>query len=358
MARRGHEVSIFTTSVDSKDHIEEFEGMRIYRYGTNLRLNKAFFGWKLFTKPAQHDVDIVHIKFTTPPGTLAGWRYAQAKYKPYVITYHGDSQPNYGNLIRRVGLTLFDNCIVDRVLSGAGRIIARSNEYVMQSRFLARHQDKITVIPCAVYPEEIELPYSKEECKKRLSIPTDEKIILFVGNLINYKSPDLLVKAMPMIIEKVPSARLVLLGEGSMQHDLHKIAKELNVVNDVRFAGHVVGESKALYFNAADVFVLPSTGRTESFGNVLLEAAAAGLPIVVSSLDTFSAFIKDGYNGLVAQIGDAASLADKINILLSDPSLKKELGANARESVKDYSWANTAQKVADIYEAVLKSRGI
>ena len=107
------------------------------------------------------------------------------------------------------------------------------------------------------------------------------------------------------------------------------------------------------YYGATDIFVLPSTGRTESFGIVLLDAASAGLPIVVSSLDTFRAFIRDGYNGLVTKLGDIDSLAETINRLLSEPALRQKMGQNARNKVKDYSWQEIAKTMEKVYEKAI-----
>ena len=124
------------------------------------------------------------------------------------------------------------------------------------------------------------------------------------------------------------------MGDGPLRGELEHLANDLHMKHAIRLVGAVSYGATASYYGAADIFALPSTGRTESFGIVLLEAAAAGLPIVVSSLDTFRAFIKDEYNGLVTRLGDVDSLAETINRLLSDPALREELGRNARVTRK------------------------
>jgi glycosyltransferase involved in cell wall biosynthesis len=354
MAKLGHDIVVFTTSVDSKNHFSEEDGIKVYRYGINLKIDKAFFSFGMFPRSLQQDVDIVHLHYALPPAELASLFYTQMKRKPLVVTYHGDANPSYGNLIRKAGLSLLDRFIVPTILSRARVITCNSVHYIPISRFLPKYREKIIAIPPGINADEYRMHYSKEECRNKLSLHKDEKIILFVGALINYKSPDLLIKAMPTIIEKNPDARLVFVGDGPLRGDLERLANDLRVNHAIKLVGAVPYDTTASYYGAADIFALPSTGRTESFGIVLLEAAAAGLPIVVSSLETFRAFIKDGYNGLVAKLGDIDSLAETINRLLSDAALRQEMGENARASIRDYSWENIAKKVEKIYEMALR----
>lgn len=353
MAKLGHEAVVFTTSVDSKTHVEEEDGIKIYRYGTNFKIGKARFSGDLLFRTLQHDVDIAHLHFTLPPSNLAGLFYARVKRKPLVVTYHGDAMPDYGGVIRRVGLGLQDKFIVPVILSSAKFITTYSDYYISVSHFLPKYRERIIAIPQGINPEETSVAYSKEECREKLSLRKDDKIILFVGALINYKSPDLLVKATPAVIGKNPDARLVLVGDGPLRGELERLAHDLGVTQAIKFVGAVPYDATALYYGAADIFVLPSTGRTESFGMVILEAAVAGLPIVVSSLDTFRVFIRDGYNGLVAKLGDIDSLAETINRLLFDPALRQKMGENARDKVKEYSWDKIARMTEKVYEMAM-----
>lgn len=354
IARLGHEVTIFATSVDSKSYIEESNGMKIYRYRKSLRIEKAIFSFEQYLKSIRHDLDIVHLHFTMPPGNLAGWWYAKVKRKPLVITYHGDAVPTYGRLIRRVGLRLFDRFVDPRIMSCAKFIISPSEYYIDESRLLPRYREKIITIPNGINLQELEVPYTKDECKKELSLPMEERIILFVGALISYKSPDLLVKSLPLIIKKVPEAKLVLVGDGPMHYELENIAKELNISDKVKFAGPVVGTQKALYYKAADIFALPSTLNSEVFPLVLLEASAVRLPMVVSSLNTFRCIIEDNFNGTITKTGDINSLADAIITLLTQPALRKQMGENAWRRVQDYSWEKIAKLTERVYEMAAK----
>ncbi|MHB8085429.1 MAG: glycosyltransferase family 4 protein, partial [Dehalococcoidia bacterium] len=229
-----------------------------------------------------------------------------------------------------------------------------SEYYINQSEFLPRYKGKIVAIPCGINPEEMQISYTKEECREKLSLSQDDLIVLFVGHLINYKSPNLLIEALPLIIENKSETRLVIVGEGPMLLDLVKLADHLKISDRVSFPGRVSDNLKKMYYKAADIFVLPSTGISESFGNVILEAAVAGLPIIASSLETFRAFIEDGHNGIITKAGDINSLANAINLLISQPALRQTLGENAQNRAKAYARQPLAKKLEELYRRVLK----
>ena len=175
---------------------------------------------------------------------------------------------------------------------------------------------------------------------------------MFLAALNPYKGPDVLLKAMPKIIKKVPDAKLVLVGSGRERGTLGMLSKKLGIDEYVKFAGFVKEHLKPLYYKSADVFVLPSF--TEAFPIVLLEASASGLPMVVSDLETFKCIIEEGYNGIVTKRGDEKNLADAVIYLLENKNIKERMGKNARNKVEDYSWARVAEETEKkVYEKIL-----
>mgnify|MGYP000097142580 FL=1 len=117
MAEKGHEIKVFTTSANSKSLIEKYNNIEIHRYGTNFKIEKGSFSFNLFWKTLRYDVDIVHTHFTTPPGDLAGLWYAKRKKDiPFVVTYHGDGQENYGRFIRRVIVSFHNKYLLNSCL--------------------------------------------------------------------------------------------------------------------------------------------------------------------------------------------------------------------------------------------------
>lgn len=350
MTKKSHELNIFTTSIDSKDHIEENGKMTIYRYGTNFKILTSNISLGMFLKPVKHDTDIVHTHFDIAPGPIASLMFAKKKDIPLIVTYHGDWSEDFGGYIRRIGITIHNKYLVDKVLSNADLIISPSEHYISESRFLRRYRNKIVVIPNGVNLQEFELSYTKEECRKKLNLPIDKKILLFLGYLSPYKGPDILVKAMPKIIKEVPDTELVFVGKGNMICELETLSKKLGVENKVLFTGFIDDSLKSLYYKAADIFILPSTMSTESFGIVNLEAMASSIPIVASNIGGIPDVIKNEINGLLVQPKDPEGLANSIIKLLNDKSLAIKLGDNGRKLLENYTW----EKIGDMTEKIYK----
>lgn len=348
MAKK-NKVNVFTTSINSKNSVEDYDGVDVHRYGTKFRIDAGNMSFGLFTKPMSHDTDIVHAHFSTPPGEIAGARCAKKKNVPFVLTYHGDWQESFGGLIRRTALSVYNRYLLDKLLSRADVIISPSEHYIDESKFLGKYRDKIAVIPNGIEIGDFDIPLSKEECKMKLGLPPNKNMILFVGNLTPYKGPDVLVKAMPRIVEEIPDVELVFVGSGKMRADMGKLSKKLGVEKYVKFAGFVEERLKPLYYRAADVFCLPSTMSTESFGIVNLEAMACSIPIVASDIGGVPDVIKDGENGLLVPPSDLGSLADAIIYLLENKDVRKNMGKNGRKKAENYSWKMIADETEKVY---------
>ena len=353
MAKRGYEIDVFTTSVNSKDSVEGHGNMTIYRYGTNFRVLSSNISFGMFRKPINQDVNIAHEHFDIPHGPFAGLRYAKRKNVPLVVTYHGDWEASYGGLIRRIGIAFHNKYLVDKVLSYANVIISPSEYYINGSRFLRKYRDKIVVIPNGINLRDFDIPYTKEECRRKLRLPRDKKILLFFGYLSPYKGPDVLVRTMSRVVKDVPDTELVFVGKGVMKNELEMISKRLGVEKNVKFAGFVEESLKALYYKAADVFVLPSTMSTESFGIVNLEAMACSLPIIASRIGGVPDVVKDGENGLLVPPRDSEKLADAIIYLLENKGIRERMGKNGRKKVEDYSWERIAEETEKVYEVLI-----
>jgi glycosyltransferase involved in cell wall biosynthesis len=310
----------------------------------------------LLGKPVKYNVDIAHEHFDIPHGPFAGLRYAKKKNVPLVVTYHGDWIESYGGLTRRMAIAFHNKYLVDKLLSYANAIISPSRYYIDESRFLRKYKDKIVVIPNGINIDEFDIGYSKKECREKLGLPHNEKILLSFGYLSPYKGPDILVKAMPKIMKKVPDAELVFVGKGVMRAELEMLSKKYGVEKNIKFAGFVEDGLKPLYYKAADVFVLPSIMSTESFGIVNLEAMACSVPIVASEIGGIPDIVKDGENGLLAQPGDSEALADAIIYLLENKDVRERMGKNGRWKFENYSWERIAEETEMLYMNILNSK--
>ena len=354
IAKQGYKTTIFTTSIDSKDSIERYENIEIYRYGKAFTIGSAGMSFKLLYKPLNHEIDIVHAHAGNPPAPIAAYWYAKKKKKPFVVTYHGDGQWDWGGVIRRASVYFYSKYLLDKILSYADVIISPSEYYIDESRVLGKYRDKIVVIPNGINVNEFDVGYSKEECREKLGLSIDSRIILFVGTLSPHKGPDILIKAMSKIVKEVPDAKLVFVGYGGMRAELEMLSKKLGVKKNVKFAGFVEESMKPLYYRAADVFCLPSVMKHEIFGIVNLEAMACGVTIVASKIGGVPDVVKDGENGLLVLPKDSDALADAIIYLLENEDVRKTMGANGQKKVEDYSWERIAEATEKVYYSLMK----
>jgi rhamnosyl/mannosyltransferase len=181
------------------------------------------------------------------------------------------------------------------------------------------------------------------------AITRSDDTLLYVGRLAYYKGLDVLLKA----LRQLPGTRLIVVGEGPEGEELRKLSSRLSLEGRVEWRGRVSdAELPALYSSVA-ALVLPSTGLSESFGIVQLEAHACGTPVVSSNLPGVREVNPDGVSGLLAQPGDADDLARKLKLLLDDAELRNKLGEQARRHVREqFPVRRMLAGVDDVYREV------
>lgn len=356
MKKRNHEIKIFTTSANFFDSIERDGNLSVHRYATNIRILTSNISAGMFWKTLQHNTDLVHVHFDIPPGPLAGLVYAKKKKVPLIVTYHGDWIDSYGGYIRKVGVGLHNRFVVDKLLSLADIIISPSQCYIEESKFLNKYSGKVVVIPNGIELKSFVSNYKKDECRKILGLPYDKKLILFFGNLSPYKGPDILLRALPKIINKVPDVELIIAGRGVMLNQLKVLSRDLGIEAKVHFLGFIKDTKKTLVYQASDLFVLPSVMNTESFGIVNLEAMACGIPIIASRIGGIPDVVKDGICGLLVEPNDPNGLSEGIIKILNDAELRERLGKTGKNQVKLYSWDKIAKETDRLYERLYEDR--
>ena len=175
--------------------------------------------------------------------------------------------------------------------------------------------------------------------------------ILFVGRLEKRKGLKYLLEAYGKVKWDFPNIRLVVVGPGNPDKDCYRVLSE-RALRDVVFLGKVPYADLPRYYHSAHICCAPATGR-ESFGIVLLEAMAAGKPIVASGIEGYSGVLSHGEQGLTVPPRDSTALADALALLIRDPDLRSQLGARGRDTVDRYRWERIAGEVIDFYKATL-----
>lgn len=355
MSERGHDVFIFTTSACSKDSVEYYGHIKIYRFAKNFKVGMANISLSSLYKPLFLDLklDVIHVHIGNLPLPISGYLYAKKENVPLITTYHEDYIGGFGSLARRFGVFLFDSFIIDVLLNGSDVVLTPSEHYVNRSKHLPKIKPKLIAVHNGIDLNNFDTNISKRESRVRLNLPPDKKIILFVGSLTPRKAPHILLKSMQGVIGEFQDSYLVFVGDGSMKKDLEYLAIELGIIDHVKFTGFIDEDIKLLYYSSSDIFVLPSF--SEGFGIVLLEASAYGLPLVVSNLEVFNSIVKEGYNGLFTRTGDEKDLGEKILFLLKNDDFRIKMGLSGKDKVADFSWEYVAGITEEIYYNFLKA---
>jgi phosphatidylinositol alpha-mannosyltransferase len=180
--------------------------------------------------------------------------------------------------------------------------------------------------------------------------------ILFVGRLEPRKGFRYLVEAYARVKVHLPQARLLVVGPYRAE-DCLPFKKQLRRLRlaDVHFLGYVSDEDLARYYQNSQVLCAPSIGF-ESFGMVLLEAMAAGIPIVAFDIEGYRTVMTHQAEGLLIELKDVAALADALVRLLQSPDLRLAMGQRGRATASRYTWDRVADQVLDCYHGVLERR--
>lgn len=176
--------------------------------------------------------------------------------------------------------------------------------------------------------------------------------VLFLGRLAERKSPETLIRAALLVLDKHPHAKFIFAGDGDVGR-YKRMAKDFGIVDSCRFEGWVSGSAREDLFLECSLFCLPS--KSEGMPMSVLEAMANGLAVITTPVGGIPQVIKDGVNGLLIPVGDYEALASRLNLLMDDPFLKQSIGEAGRQTIQEKFGLETfSQKIAAVYEKVCK----
>ncbi len=362
LARLGHEVHVITPRVAGCDKESVEDGLFIHRLNFQnkpflVALSFWFSLWKEFPSLERQTrgFDIIHEN-----GSSAFSLSPKAVFRSRVITIHH---------LARTNLKIAKYSVLTRVRNLRGEVgispftqslcIRRADQIIAVSQFTKQDimdvfnipESKIEVVYHGVYPDDYVFPEeAKAKLRSTLGIKS-QPMILFVGKLALRKGVDILLRALPQVLKEV-EVKLVLAGSGN-QRDYQYLAQTLGISDKLRFLGRVSDDTLRLLYSSCDLFVLPS--RLEGLGIVILEAMAAGKPIVSTNVGGIPELIESGQNGILVEADNEVELAGAIVKMLSDNSLARAMGENSMKKVRErFSWEVAAQKTERVYNELIK----
>jgi glycosyltransferase involved in cell wall biosynthesis len=212
--------------------------------------------------------------------------------------------------------------------------------------------ERLSVVRSAVDPDRVRAAPAVD-VRARLGLPPAARVVLAVGALVGHKGHRHLVEAMPSLVANVPDVHVVVVGEGSLRHSLEELARHLWIAPRLSLPGTV--DDLAGWFSQAEVFVMPSL--EEGLGTSVLDAMAAGLPVVASRAGGIPEMVRDGVEGLLVPPADAPALSAAIRRVLDEPDTRAAMSRAARARVDaEFHVDRMVDETLAVYEDVLAER--
>jgi D-inositol-3-phosphate glycosyltransferase len=247
-----------------------------------------------------------------------------------------------------------------QVIKIADRIVAPTQAELAQLQWLY-HVDtnKITIIPPGVDTSHF-YPIPDDEAKEYIGVPPCDRMLLYVGRIEPLKGIDTLIEAIAHIRREGNEVCLAVIGgemdigqefENAEMARLKSVSANYGLDDSVVFLGKRSQDSLPYYYSAAEAVVVPSF--YESFGLVALEAMACGTPVVASEVGGLAFLVQDGETGYTVPVEEPQKLAERLNLLLSDHTLRQKMGQQAAAFARHYSWEKISTRIIKLYEDVL-----
>ena len=212
--------------------------------------------------------------------------------------------------------------------------ISRSTEDLLLQKASGLKKKTFVVYP-GINPDVSSFPRRSQDLVERLKL-SGQKIILTVARLSSGKGQDTVIKALPRVLERVPNAKYVIVGDGPERPELETLVENMRLRNSVLFVGHAERDDVESYFEMCDVFVMLSRkGNKEGFGLVYLEAWAHKKPVVGGNTGGVREVIEDGKTGFLVDATDTESAAKSISRILKNEDLAGSLGRAGRTKVEN-----------------------
>jgi phosphatidyl-myo-inositol alpha-mannosyltransferase len=346
LARRGHEVVILTGHRGNPVDVPLSSSLRVVQLARSMRVfangstGKISVGWDLGRRVREilerEKFDLLHLH--NPLDPVLPLLFLKYSKTITVGTFHTVlASTHFFKMFQRIAQNYLNK--LDGIIA-----VSPSCAEMMERHF----ENTFEVIPNGVDAQWFANPPGRIE-KYDDGRPT----ILFLGRLDPRNGLDHLLEAFPRVLKEIPEARLVVAGDGLLRSYYEKKAGSF-LGEKIFFEGQVNG-TRPEYFAASAVFCYPAA--IASFGIALLEAMAAGTPVVATENEGFRALIQNGVNGILVKPADPKALAEGLIRAMRDKALAEELKKNGRRTAEGFSWPRVTDQVLSFYEDVLKKRG-
>ncbi len=337
----GHRVSVLVSRPQGSSEREFINGIEEIRTRPIFTIFKVPIMPNYYCHLSTINPDIVHSYGTIPGVTDVSIIYALLHNKRSVLHYQFD-----GNADSKIGMLfadIYNYSVNTYIVKKADRVLAPSRAYAETSTVLRRRIQGLEILPNGVDLTKFNPSIKAGSARGKYKLP-DSNVIISTGRFVVYKGFEYLIKAM----KYVKDGTLILVGNGQQEKYLKTLVEEQNIEN-VKFIGSIPYAELPQLYRDGDIYVQPAVTRGDAFPISILEAMACGLPVISSDLSGIHMMVTQEC-GFKVKPKDINGLADAINIILADSSLREKMGQAARRNAEKYGWDVIAKRILDIYQ--------
>lgn len=304
--------------------------------------------WRFARELQRREIDVLHAHQYTPFFYSAMAKIYGAWGVKIIFTEHGRHYPDHVSWKRRLGnrLILSRLCYARNACCDFSARATEMNDGFHHVETVANGVDLATLTPPGTVEE-------KEQLRGRLGLDIDRLYVACVARFHPVKDHALLLRGWKTVQSRVPSARLLLIGDGSEREKMVALAENLGIAGSVKFWG--VRHDVPDILRAVDVFALTSV--TEAASLTLLEAMACECPAVITDVGGNSEHVTDGVEGWLVPRHDHDALAERLILALEDPELRHKMASAARRRVqRQFSLEDTVARYEDLYRSAARGR--
>ncbi len=313
--------------------------------------------WNLLLRQYIYKYDVWQVIGAYPAGYISKVLIAKV---PIVLRCYGEDIQKDKSLNYGIRLNPILEQKIKETLAAMSMLVALTSSLKNCYLELGANDNKIVEIPNAIDSPRFNLPVDRAQIRSRLGITEDQILILTVGRYHIKKGLDYIPEAAKLLINKGLNIKWLIIGSqlDKLKQQITRfgvedgliLKDEIGIKNITNVNELVKSPSQALleYYKSADIFVLPSF--IEGLSNVLLEAMAAGLPIVTTDAPGNRDVIFHKKNGLLAQTANSANLAQNIQRLIIETDFKKKILRNTKKFIKRYDWENVTSEYETLYQ--------
>jgi D-inositol-3-phosphate glycosyltransferase len=352
LTEMGYQIDVLTSKYEGRN-MNPLKGITIHHY-PSLNVAKrfgvpypiiSFEAYKMFTHLIGK-CDIVHAHGHVYMASYMAGMVAKKLKKPFIVTQHNTfiDYKSFLNIVEQLN----DMVIGKSVLRHADRITTVSKETKKYVLRLGADKTKTSVIYNGV-DTDLFRPANKNQSRKKLGLPNNRKIVLSVRRLVYKNGLDTLIESVPKVAQKHPDVLFVVAGKGPSRKLVEDRIKELGISQNIKLAGFVPDEQLPLYYDAADIFMLPSASG-EGLPLVLLEAMACGVPVIATKVGGTPEIVNHMKNGVLVPPIDTEAMAEATSKLLSEEKLRTTIGEEARRNVENrFTWTENVRQLQEVY---------